>query len=226
MLPSGLGAATDNPSERPVDEPNIAWLQPILDPAAVVTSRESLRLALVASLQHLPAQQRAVLLLRDVLGFPAVEVADMLDISVAAVKSALQRARATIKDAAPSPEEITEPTEPRARELLECYIAAFENADAALLEKALRHDAALEIVGSRTWFAGRATCVPYIATQVLGSPGDWRMRPIIANGQPAAAAYHRGEPFGIAVLTITATGITRLVIFGDPSLLTRPRPGW
>ena len=225
MLPSGLGAPADNPSDEPVAEPNVAWLQPIPDPAAVVTSRESLRLALVASLQHLPAHQRAVLLLRDVLGFPAAEVADMLDVSVAAVKSALQRARATIKDAAPSPEEITEPTEPRARELLECYIAAFENADAALLEKALRHDAALEIVGSRTWFAGRATCVPYIATQVLGSPGDWRMRPIIANGQPAAAAYHRGEPFGIAVLTITATGITRIVIFGDPSLLTRPRPG-
>ena len=95
--------------------------------------------------------------------------------------------------------------EPRARELLAQYIAAFENADAATLERVLRHDAALEMVGSRTWFAGRTTCLPYIATYVLGSPGDWRMLAIIANGQPAAAAYCRDgdgalRAFGIAVL--------------------------
>ena len=191
----------------------------------MVASRESLRLALVASLQHLPAQQRAVLLLRDVLAFPATEVAAMLGTTVAAVKSALQRARATIRDAAPAPDEITEPSEPRARELLARYIAAFENADAAAMERVLRHDAALEMVGSRTWFAGRTTCLPYLATYVLGSPGDWRMLAIIANGQPAAAAYRRGadgalRAFGIAVLTVTPTGIARIVVFGDPDLVT------
>jgi RNA polymerase sigma-70 factor (ECF subfamily) len=191
----------------------------------MVVSRESLRLALVASLQYLPAQQRAVLLLRDVLAFPAAEVAAMLGTTVAAVKSALQRARATMKDAAPAPDEITEPSEPRARELLAQYIAAFENADAATLERVLRHDAALEMVGSRTWFAGRTTCLPYLATYVLGSPGDWRMLPIIANGQPAAAAYRRGADgallaFGIAVLTVTPTGIARIVVFSDPDLAT------
>jgi RNA polymerase sigma-70 factor, ECF subfamily len=220
VLPSGLGGPSDDPHTDIIADPEVAWLQPIPDPAAVVAARESLRLALVASLQHLPAQQRAVLLLRDVLALPATEVAAMLGTTVAAVKSAVQRARTTMKDAAPAPDEITEPSDPRARELLEQYIAAFENADAAMLERVLRHDAALEMVGSRTWFAGRTTCLPYIATYVLGSPGDWRMVPTIANGQPAAAAYHRGEPFGIAVLTVAETGISRIAVFDDPSLVT------
>ena len=186
--------------------------------------RESLRLALVASLQHLPAQQRVVLLLRDVLAFPATDVATMLDISVAAVKSALQRARARMRDVAPSADEVIEPTEPRARELLDGYMAAFEAADTALLEAVLRHDAALEMVGSRTWFAGRATCLPYLAG-VVAVPGDWRMVAIAANGQPAAAAYRRDEDgvmraFGIAALDVTASGIARIVVFGDPGLVT------
>jgi RNA polymerase sigma-70 factor (ECF subfamily) len=234
-LPSALGDPADDPHAAPVMAgPDVAWLQPIPtawvsspsdDPAAVVALRESLRLALIASMQHLPAQQRAVLMLRDILAFPATEVAAMLGISIPAVKSALQRARARLKEAAPSADDVVEPTEPQARALLEQYIAAFENADPSMLEEALRHDAALEMVGSRTWFAGRRTCLPFIATYVLGSPGDWRMHAIDANGQPAAAAYRRGEDgilhaFGIAVLTVTATGITRIVVFDDPGLVT------
>ncbi|HTI78693.1 MAG TPA: RNA polymerase subunit sigma-70 [Mycobacterium sp.] len=229
MLPSGLGGPADDPRAEPGFASNVSWLQVIPDswvddPAAVVTSRESIRLALIASLQHLPAQQRAVLLLRDVLAFPAAEVAAMLDISVTATKSALQRARTRMADVAPSANEVIEPTEPRARELLEQYMAAFENADTGLLEQALRHDAALEMVGSRTWFAGRATCLPYLAG-VVGVQGDWRMTPIAANGQPAAAAYRRDDDgvlraFGIAVLDMTAAGITRIVVFGDPGLVT------
>lgn len=233
VLPSGLGAPADDPHAEPQLDPEVAWLQAIPDawvstvddPAALVTSRESLRLALVASLQHLPAQQRAVLLLRDVLAFPAAEVAAMLDVSVTSVKSALQRARARMKDVAPKADETIEPTEPRARELLDLYMAAFEKADVSLLEVALREDAALEVVGSRTWFAGNTTCLPFLAAQALGGPGDWRMVPIAANGQPAAAAYLRGDDglhhaYGIAVLDVTATGIARIVVFGDPGLVT------
>ena len=230
VLPSGLGAPADDPNAEPVPAPDVLWLGAIPDdwvtddPAAVVTSRESLRLALVASLQHLPAQQRAVLLLRDVLAFPAADVAAMLDISVAAAKSALQRARARMRDVAPSADEVVEPTEPRARELLDSYMAAFETADTALLEEVLRHDAALEMIGSRTWFAGRATCLPYLAG-VVGVPGDWRMVAISANGQPAAAAYRRDEDgllraFGIAALDATVSGIARIAVFGDPGLVT------
>jgi RNA polymerase sigma-70 factor (ECF subfamily) len=229
VLPSGLAGPTDDPHTETEHAPNVAWLQVIPnswvdDPAAVVASRESLRLALVASLQHLPAQQRAVLLLRDVLAFPASDVAEMLGLSVTAVKSALQRARARMQDVAPSADDVIEPTEPRARELLEKYMTAFENADTALLEEALRHDAALEMVGSRTWFSGRATCLPYLAG-VVGAQGDWRMEPVGVNGQPAAAAYRRADDgvlraFGIAVLDVTAAGIARTVVFGDPGLVT------
>jgi RNA polymerase sigma-70 factor (ECF subfamily) len=230
VLPSGLGAPAGDPHKEAVPAPDVLWLQAIPDtwvtddPAAVVTSRESLRLALVASLQHLPAQQRAVLLLRDVLAFPAADVAAMLDISLTAVKSALQRARVRMQDVAPNADEVVEPTEPRARELLEKYMTAFEKADTALLEEALRHDAALEMVGSRTWFAGRTTCLPYLA-EVVGVQGDWRMVAVAANGQPAAAAYRREDDgvlraFGIAVLDVTATGIARIVVYGEPGLVT------
>ncbi|HEV7423392.1 MAG TPA: sigma-70 family RNA polymerase sigma factor [Mycobacterium sp.] len=233
VLPSGLGAPSDDP-HRPPEPVDGAWIQPIPDawvtvpsedPAAVVASREALRLALIASLQHLPAQQRAVLILRDVLAFPAAEVAAMLDTSVPAVKSGLQRARARMKDAAPTPDDVIEPTEPQARALLEGYMAAFAAADADQLAQVLRRDAALEMVGSRTWFAGRATCLPFIAIHVLGSPGDWRMIAVTANGQPAAAAYQRDgdgvmRAFGVAVLTVAATGIERIVVFGDPDLVT------
>lgn len=233
VLPSGLTSPSDDPYAPPVPAgPEVDWVQPFPDalvegdPAAAVVAREDLRLALIASLQHLPARQRAVLLLRDVLAFPAADVAAVLDISVAAVKSALQRARARLEEVAPSAEALAEPDEPRARALLDRYIAAFENADAAAFEEVLRADAALEMVGSRTWFSGLRTCLPYITSpQVLGSPGEWRMVPTRANGQPAAVAYHRGpsgvhEAFGVAVLTVAEDGIGRIVVFADPALVT------
>jgi RNA polymerase sigma-70 factor (ECF subfamily) len=227
-LPSGLGGPSGDPGTAPVPaEPGLAWLQPIpdalvmsgsQDPAAIVTAREGLRLALIASLQYLPPRQRAVLLLREALGVPAAEVADMLGTSAAAVKSLLQRARARIEEAAPAPDEVIEPADPRARELLSQYIAGFENADIGALEKALRTDAAIEMTGTRTWFSGRVTCLRYLA-QVTGAPGDWLMTPTRANGQPAVAAYYRDgdgtyQALGVAVLTVTAAGIARITVFG------------
>jgi len=233
-LPSGLGGPADDPDAPPVlAGPEVTWLQPIpdarvipeeADPAAIVTAREGLRLALIASLQYLPARQRAVLLLREVLDFPAAEVATMLGTSTTAVKSTLQRARARLGEVAPAPERVIEPTEPRARELLGQYIAGFENADIDALEQALRTDAAIEMVGARTWFSGRVTCLRYLA-HVIGSPGDWLMIPIVANGQPAAAAYQREDDgahhaLGLALLTVTEAGITRITVFGGgPGLL-------
>jgi RNA polymerase sigma-70 factor, ECF subfamily len=234
-LPSGLGAPSDDPERPPVlAGPEISWIGPIPDalvtgpaedPAAIAVARESLRLSLIACLQYLPARQRAVLILRDVLAFPAAEVAGMLGISTVAVKSALQRARARLEQVAPAAEEVSEPTEPQARALLEAYIAAFENADPAELERVLRKDAALEPVGSLTWFSGRDTCMRYV-TQFFGAPGDWQMAATAANGQPAAAVYLRGPDgthwaFGLAMLTVTGTGIARIVVFGDPGLVTR-----
>jgi Sigma-70, region 4 len=124
----------------------------------IVAAREGLRLALVAS-EYLPPRQRAVLLLREVLGFPAAEVAAMLSTSTAAVKSTLQRARARLEEAAPAPERVIEPTEPHAQALLGQYIAGFENAETVALEKALRTKAAIEMVGTAPGSpAGRPAC--------------------------------------------------------------------
>jgi RNA polymerase sigma-70 factor (ECF subfamily) len=226
VLPSGLGAPAPSGDVQPDEDAEVAWLQPIPDaliapesedPAAVVAARESVRLALLTGLQVLPARQRAVLILREVLGFHAAEVAEMLDTSVAAVKSTLQRARGTL---AASQEPVEEPSDAESRALLADYIAAFERSDITRLERALRKDAALEMVGSRTWFAGVETCLRYIA-RFLGRPGDWRMVPTSANGQPATVTYYKGEPFGVAVLTTTPTGITRIVVWGDPALPSR-----
>jgi RNA polymerase sigma-70 factor, ECF subfamily len=239
-LPSGLGGpGEDRDAEFAGSE--LAWLQPMPDalvtgeaddPAAVAVARDSLRLALIASFQYLPPRQRAVLLLREVLAFPADDVALMLGTTTVAVKSALQRARARLADVAPAGGQIAEPPEQAARALLDQYIAAFETADAAALERLLRRDAALELPPSSVWYAGGEA----IATAVsgLGSPGEWRMVPTAANGQPAAAAYRRGvdgthrrgadgtyQAYGIVVLTVSATGIARIVVFGDPGLLGR-----
>ena len=235
VLPSGLGAPSDDPSAPPDSaDPGVAWLQPIPDmmvspaandPATIVATRDSVRLALIASLQYLPSRQRAVLILRDVLAWPAAEVAELLDMSVAAVKSALQRARARLHQVAPVADHVTQLTEPEHRALLDRYIAAFQDADAAALERLLRQDATLEAPPLRTWYAGIKFCMPYMARHVLGSPGHWRMRPASANGQPAVAAYTRGGdgtylPYGIVVLTATAEGISRITAFGDPGLVT------
>jgi RNA polymerase sigma-70 factor, ECF subfamily len=233
-LPSGLGAPADDP-DGPIAPAaaGVSWLEPIpdarvvpdaADPAEVVAAGEGLRLALIASLQYLAPRQRAVLLLREVLGFPAADVAGMLGISTAAVKSALQRGRARLGAAAPAPGRLVEPADPRAREQLALYIAGFEHADLAALEKALRVDAAIEMVGTPTWFSGRVTCLRYLAT-VVGRPGDYLMTPTLANGQPAAAAYQRGgdgryQAFGLGVLTATEDGIAKITVFGGgPALV-------
>jgi RNA polymerase sigma-70 factor (ECF subfamily) len=224
MLPSALSPTEPDPD---------AWLQPVpdamvlpasADPAAVVMARTGVRLALIAGLQHLPPRQRAVLILRDVLAFPAAEVAVMLDTSTASIKSALQRARAQLRELALADADISEPSEPRARELLDHYIAAFESADVEALERLLVEDVTLEATPLRTWFAGRRTCIPFLRDHLLGSPGTWRMVATAANGQPAAAAYRRDaegnyQPYGICVLTVGEAGIHRITSFGDPALL-------
>jgi RNA polymerase sigma-70 factor (ECF subfamily) len=187
------------------------------DPADLVIARESVRLAFVAGLQHLTPQQRAVLLLREVLTFSAAETGEALSMSVPAVKSTLQRARARLAEAAPARDDVLDAVSPRARALLAGYMAAWEASDADAFRDVLRADAAIVPVGSATSYTGREACLAF-ATPAMGAPGDWRMVATEANGQPAAVAWLRGEPFGVAVLTAAEEGIVTITLFGDPKL--------
>ncbi len=212
----GRGRRTFCPGLGP-DDPGLP-LEPFpTDPADLVIARESVRLAFVAGLQHLTPQQRAVLMLREVLTFSAAETGQALGMSVPAVKSTLQRARARLAEAAPARDDVLEATSPRARALLAGYMAAWEASDADAFRDVLRADAAIVPVGSPTSYAGREACLAF-ATPAMGVPGEWRMAATEANGQPAALAWFRGEPFGVAVLTVAADGIVEITLFGDPKL--------
>jgi RNA polymerase sigma-70 factor (ECF subfamily) len=217
-LPMGLGGPADDVNVDPRREGPGTWIQPFpTDPAAVVEERESLRLALIAGLQQLPAKQRAILLLREVLVFSAAEVAEMLDTTVPAVKSALQRARATLDT-----QKAVEPPTERQRELLEAYVTAFAASDLEALEKVLREDATLEMVPNRAWFSGRKNC---LASAGSAMDGAWRYALVDVNGGPGFLAWWHDEPFGVAALTMAPDGIAAVHIFADPDLVRRwPAP--
>jgi RNA polymerase sigma-70 factor, ECF subfamily len=189
----------------------------------VTASRAGVRLAMVAALQYLPARQRAVLILRDVLNWPAAEVADLLGTTTTAVNSGLRRARAQIARALPAEEEVAEPAEPDRRALLDRFAAAFEDGDVTALAALLREDVALEMPPLATWFSGREAVLGYVASNLGGTAGRMRLRPAAANGQPAFAAYLRDadgvyRAHAMIVLTLTGSLITRIVIFLEPAL--------
>ncbi|MEV3936692.1 RNA polymerase subunit sigma-70 [Glycomyces sp. NPDC049804] len=227
VLPSGLepADAVAPHAERWVDPLPHAMLASEGDPAAVAVDRERLRLALVASLQFLSPRQRAVLILRDVLAWPAAEVAAALDMKVGAVKSLLQRARRRMEEVRPDASDVLEPDHPQARLLLRQYMDAFEHADTAAFERLLRRDAVLEVAGTGTRLDGRGACVPYLG-RVTEALGVWRTLPTEASGQPALACYRRAgdgsyQGFGLGLLTVTATGIARVTVFTDAALIAR-----
>lgn len=235
-LPSGLGGPADNSDEvRHGARADIPWLQPFpdailaskpADPASIVTARASTRLALIAALQYLPARQRAVLILRDVLGWHAVEVADLLGVSTAAANSVLQRARAHLAQVSPAEEDLLEPSDPADRALLDRYAAAFESADVAALTEMLREDATFEMPPMPYWFAGRERIGRFLASVVLTAPGLFALVPTAANGQAAFAAYMRAadgsiRAHAIQVLTVSSGRIAGVVSFNDGQLLGR-----
>jgi RNA polymerase sigma-70 factor, ECF subfamily len=227
-LPSGLGPPGDDPDQPQIRGEEVPWLQPIPDamlgdPADAVFSRSSLRLAFVAAMQFLPARQRAVLILREVLDWPAADVAAALDMTTAAVNSALQRARARLGEAGLGEDQIDEPADPGHRAQIERYAVAFENADLAALQKLLTDDAVLEMPPLLNWYAGREAYIRFIARVFTLRGTDWRMVPTHANGQPALAAYTRAQDGGYAlntlqVFTVTASGISRNTAFQDQDL--------
>jgi RNA polymerase sigma-70 factor, ECF subfamily len=231
-LPSGLGAPSEDPQTPLVAGTEVPWLQPFPDallagehedPAAVVTSRAGIRLAFVAALQYLSARQRAVLVMRDVLGWRAVEVADVLGMTTTAVNSGLRRARAQLAQALPAEDELAEPAEPDRRGLLDRFAAAIENADASALAELLREDVALEMPPELTWFTGRQAVVRFVASYLFTAPGQLRLVPVMANGRPAFAVYRldRGGAYrahALQVPTVTTTGIARIIAFQSPGL--------
>jgi len=238
-LPAGLGAPGSDPDQPLADAlPEMPWLEPLPDallrggsggsggsgdPGSIVVSRLSTRLALIAALQHLPARQRAVLILRDVLGWHAAEVAELLQISTVAVNSALQRARATLRQAGVAQDEVREPADRDRRAVVDKYAAAFENADIAALTRLLADDAVLEMPPFPTWFAGRAAIARFFGTQVLRAPGGFLMTETAANGQPAFGSYVRGadgayHAHALAVLDVRGAAVSRIVSFLEPEL--------
>ena len=179
---------------------------------------------MVAALQYLSARQRAMLILRDVLDWPAAEVAAMLGTTTTAVNSGLRRARAQLAQALPDEDDVAEPAEPERRALLDRFATAFENGDVTALTELLRQDVALEMPPMLTWFAGREDRAALPGHEAFGAPGQFRMVPAMANGQPAFAAYERDadgvyRAHAVLVLTVTAAGIARIVIFLSPALL-------
>ena len=233
-LPSGLTRPGETP-EAPLAaaQPEVLWLQPLpdallhsesADPASVAVSRTTVRLALIAALQYLPPKQRAVLILRDVLGWRAAEVAGLLEVSTTAVNSALQRARIRLREMAPAQDEIREPTEPEQRRLLERYAAAFEEADVNALTELLHDDASFEMPPQPTWFAGRERIGRFLASAVLRQPGDFKLVATTANGQPGFGIYMRDSDgvhraHGVQVLTVSASRVSHVVSFNQPDLL-------
>jgi RNA polymerase sigma-70 factor (TIGR02960 family) len=209
---------------EPVDGP--VWLEPLPDdPALAFERRESVELAFVAALQHLPANQRAVLILREVLEFPAAEVATMLGTTPASVNSALQRARKTVDERIPPVSQQAELTAlgDGGRALVESLVDAWQRADLDALLGLLTADVRFTMPPLPAWFDGRVQVARFLAERVFETP--WRLVPVRSNAQPAAACYRRTEPDGpfrlgaLTVLTVRDGGIAGLSSFLDPAVL-------
>jgi RNA polymerase sigma-70 factor, ECF subfamily len=233
-LPTGLGSTSSDPTAELVERREVPWLEPLpdlsddpADPSVIVGSRESVRLAFVAALQHLPPRQRAVLLLRDVLQWKSAEVADAVGSTTVAVNSLLQRARTQLEAVGPSTtDRLTPPDSPEAQDLLARYIAAFEAYDIERLVDLFTSEAIWEMPPYTAWYQGAQAIVTLIHQQCPAEhPGDMRMLPLVANGQPAAAMYMRdGDvhvPFQLHVLDVTADGLTHVVAFLDGALFAK-----
>jgi RNA polymerase sigma-70 factor (ECF subfamily) len=205
--------------DEPADEPGAG------DPAASYVRRESVELAFVAALQHLPGTQRAVLILREVLEFSAAEVADMLDTTPASVNSALQRARRAVDERVPP---TTQQAELQAlgangqRELVDAFVSAWERADLPALLELLAEDARFTMPPLPAWFSGREDVGRFFAERVFATP--WRLEPLRANAQLGFACYilepgaDRFLLGAINVLSLHAGRVVAINGFLDPEL--------
>jgi RNA polymerase sigma-70 factor (ECF subfamily) len=206
--------------DRPVGEAEA----PVYDPAARYAIREGMELALVRAIQQLPGRQRPVLIFRDVLGWSAPEVAELLDSTVASVNSALQRARATVEEHLPGPAPAA--LEPEERELLGRYIDAFERDDVDGLVALLREDAMLRMPPQPSVIGAAAVARFLRETAARGDLSRMRLTPTRANGRPAVVVQRRASdgalaPHGILVLEVSGAAIVGIDAFIDPTLVPR-----
>jgi RNA polymerase sigma-70 factor, ECF subfamily len=231
--PMDLGPSSD--AGAPLGAPLVetAWVRPIADsavlspeadPADVAAERETLRLAFVAALQHLPPRQRAVLILREVLRWSATEVAELLETSVASVNSALQRARARIDELQLDTSGPSEVGDDEQRELLAGYVEAFERYDIASLVKLLHDDAAFSMPPFPLWVRGPAQIHDFMLGTGAKCEGS-RVLVTQANGGPAMAIYNPTDdgylPWAIVVLEMSDGAITGLHHFIYPELFAQ-----
>lgn len=223
----------DTPIPKDVNEP--IWLEPYPDdwlltgdqsPEERLMGREHITLAFITALQHLPPRQRAVLLLRDVLGWQADEIATLLGTTISAVKSALHRARVTLSERKFAPSDVWTPNGAMQQQL-DQYIRAWEAADIDALVSLLREDAIFSMPPIPAWYQGKVTIAGLVAKTVFAGEaiGRWRLRPARANGQTAFGLYRRAgagyDAYGIQVLTISDGLISDIITFRIPNLCGR-----
>ncbi|WP_225847372.1 RNA polymerase subunit sigma-70 [Streptomyces sp. HPF1205] len=225
-LPSGT-VADSRPLDPLVHGGEATWLQPVPDsllrlgdPAGAAIDRGSLRLAFVAAVQHLSARERGALILSEVLAFSAAETAAILGTSVASVNSALQRARARLRQAGLLEDDVPEPSRAEQRATVERYMSAFENADIEGLKRLLADDVLMEMPPMLNWFTGRDNYGRFMEWVFAKAGTRWRLAPVAANGQPGFAAYNLRESGAfelhtLQVFTVTAAGISRNTVFQD-----------
>jgi RNA polymerase sigma-70 factor, ECF subfamily len=234
-LPTGLGAPASDPTGALESRPEVTWLEPMPDrliagagtapedPEATAVTHDSIRIAFIAALQHLTPTQRAVLILRDVLNWRAAEVARALDSTVAAVNSALQRARAHVEKLAPADEASSQldADDPEIKAKLERYVAAFEAYDIDTIVEMLTTDAIWDMPPFTGWYQGNEAIGRLIASKCPATKaGDMRLVPTTANGQPAYGLYMRSadgrmRPFQLQQLTIGPNGVERVTAYFD-----------
>lgn len=219
-LPSGLGRPSGDVEAALMPAPDVPWLEPFPDARFDVEARADLRLAWVAAVQVLPARQRAVLVLREVLAFTAAEVAGQLGTTVAAVNSALQRARAALAGVGDA-DAVGEPDDPAVRAVVQRYVRAFEAADVPALVRLLADDAVLEMPPVPLWYRGSRDYGRFLQRVFRMRGTGWSVWELTANGQPALAAY-APEPGGgcrlhtLQVFTVTGGRVAHNVVFADP----------
>ena len=226
-LPMDLGPAREPIEANLRTLPEVTWIQPIPDgrvvpegdPAAVAEARETVRLAFIAALQHLPPRQRAVLILCEVLRWQASEVAELLKTSVASVNSALQRARATLEASQISVTDTTPSVDQADQELLSRYVAAFEAYDMDALTALIHEDATQSMPPFDLWLSGRDDIFTWWLGPGIGCRGSRVIPTIAANGAPAFGQYKPSptgdgyEPWALQVLEIEDGRIVDLKFF-------------